>query len=353
MHARATARVTLECNNGCIFCGQVGVSATPPLREQLTETRQRTDAITLVGGEPTLDPALLDHVALARAMGFVRVGLQTNGRKLAEPGYAASLARAGLTDVHLSMHGAESSVHDYHTGRAGSFAETLGGLSAARATGLQVVVATVLTRSNFRALGGLPRLLASRGVAGWLVAVPRSGGRLSAEFDRIMPRLGLALPFALSALEAGEVLGVEVWIAGAPRCLLGPLARWSLPDEPRAFGAECEGCSARQECAGLDGVYLERFGGDEVSPARLRAAAGASAPRDMRVARMFVGPGEMAEVAANARESAAPKRKVALPIAGKVRPALAETTAGSPRRSGESLREILPGLFEPGEPTKG
>jgi hypothetical protein len=310
------------------------------------------DEVTLVGGEPTLDPHLLNHVALARAMGFVRVGLQSNGRKLAERGYAASLASAGLTDVHLSMHGAEGAVHDYHTGTPGSFAETLGGLSSARASGLEVVVATVLTRSNFRALGGLPRILASRGVAGWLVSVPRSGGRLSAGFDRIMPRLGLALPFAMRALEAGEVLGIEVWIAGAPRCLLGPLARWSLPDPSRAFAAECDGCPARPECAGLDEAYLDRFGGDEVSPRRLRdtAPSAAAAPRDMRLARMFVGPGEMA---ASAGESAAPKRKVALPIAGKVQPALAETTAGSPRRSGDALREILPGLFEGGAPTKG
>jgi hypothetical protein len=349
--ARATARVTLDCNNGCIFCGQAGILVNPPLHEQLAEARRQADEVTLVGGEPTLDPRLADHVALAGAMGFVRVGLQTNGRRLAERGYAASLATAGLTDVHLSIHGAENAVHDYHTGVPESLAETLGGLAAARASELEVVVATILTRSNFRALGGLPRLLSSRGVAGWLISVPRAGGRLSGSFDRIMPRLGLALPFALSALEAGEVLGLDVWIAGAPRCLLGPFARWSLPDTPRAFAADCDGCPERQECAGLDATYLDRFGGDEVSPGRLRAARSAeAAPRDTRRARMFVGPGEVARADP---QSTAPNRRVALPIAGKVQPARAETNAATPRRTGDALREILPGLFEPSEPTKG
>jgi hypothetical protein len=36
-------------------------------------------------------------------------------------------------------------------------------------------------------------------------------------------------------------------------------------------------------------------------------------------------------------------------MAGKVKPAVAEATAGSPRRSGEALKELFPGLFE-GEP---
>jgi hypothetical protein len=174
---------------------------------------------------------------------------------------------------------------------------------------------------------------------------------LSGEFDRIMPRLGLALPFALSALEEGEVLGIDVWIAGAPRCLLGPLARWVLLDGARAFAPDCGGCPARTGCPGLDGAYLERFGGDEVSPARLRAARRTEGgPRDARLARMFVGPGE---VAAAAPRDPSPKQKVMLPMAGKVRPAVAETNAASPRRSGDALREILPGLFERSEPTKG
>jgi hypothetical protein len=35
-------------------------------------------------------------------------------------------------------------------------------------------------------------------------------------------------------------------------------------------------------------------------------------------------------------------------MAVKVRPAVAEATAGSPRRSGEALREIFPDLFDGG-----
>ncbi|MGH7434888.1 MAG: radical SAM protein [Polyangiaceae bacterium] len=369
--SRATARVLLECNNGCVFCSQAGVTGGAPFGEQLETARRQGDEVTLVGGEPTLDPRLAEHVAAARRLGFVRVGLQTNGRRLAEAGYVAELARAGLTDVHLSIHGAESAAHDYHTGVAGSFDAALAGLAAARASSLTAVVNTVLTRSSFRSLAGMPKLLSQRGVAGWLVSVPRSAGRLSADFDRLMPRLGLAVPFALSALAAGEKLGLDVGIAGAPRCLLGEYTRWALDDgphvddphgsheaqgrlAPRAFAEACDGCPARAHCPGLDAAYLERFGGDELGPARTRmpATAARSTARDSRIARMFVGPGELGPPATRTPSPNADKGqkgKVALPLAGKVKPAVAEATAGSPRRSGEALKELFPGLFE-GEP---
>lgn len=345
MQPRATARVSLECNNRCVFCGQAGVEGSTPLADQLATARARgDDEVTIVGGEPMLDPRLAERVALARSLGFRRVGLQTNGRRLGETGVAAALAKAGLTDVHLSIHGAEDAVHDYHTGVAGSLVEALAGLAAARANGLMVVVTTVLTRSNFRSLASIPTLLASRGVAAWLVAMPQCGGRLSAAFDRIMPRLGLAIPFALSALEAAEARGMSPWIAGAPRCLLGPFWGWVLPVTPRAFAPDCEGCAARQECPGLDAAYLERFGGDELGATRVARQARAAA-RDDRIARMFVGPGEVASAPALPTGHAAPRR-VALPMLGKVRPGVAEANRASERRSGDALREILPALFD-------
>src|SRR5215472_15658774 len=137
--ARETVRLLLACNNRCVFCAQEGLAdAAASAEEQLAAARSRSDEVTFVGGEPTLDPRLAERVAAARALGFRRVGLQTNGRKLADRTFTAGLARGGLTDVHLSIHGAEAAVHDYHTGVPGSFDECLAGLAAARSEGLDV-----------------------------------------------------------------------------------------------------------------------------------------------------------------------------------------------------------------------
>src|SRR5579859_8129120 len=115
MGARAIVRVLLACNNRCVFCAQDGLPITrTEVETELTALRARSDEVTFVGGEPMLEPRLTAFIGRAKGLGFRRIGVQTNGRGLAAPDFAPALAGAGLTDVHLSVHGADAAVHDYH-----------------------------------------------------------------------------------------------------------------------------------------------------------------------------------------------------------------------------------------------
>jgi hypothetical protein len=340
---RATLRLSLACDNRCVFCAQRGLAddgaAGGDLGERLAALRAGADEITFVGGEPTLHDALTDAIAAARAAGFRAVGVQTNGRRLADVAFAERLVAAGLGDVHLSIHAAAAAAHDYHTGVEGSWRAALAGMAAVRALGAAVVVTTVLTRSNFRGLADLPALLAARGAAAWQIAVPQVAGGAMEAFDRVVPRLGMAIPFALHALDAARTRGLPAFIGGAPLCALGPFAARALPPEaerPRAFAPACDGCAARTGCPGADPAYLARWNGDELAPRDPPAAVA-----DAALARLFVGVGEVAPPAPPSATPAARR----LPVLGKAQPARAEVTAGTPRRSGEALREILPDLF--------
>lgn len=327
---RATLSLGLTCSNACVFCAQdgaiVSVSAAaialPSADDVLARLAVLRDggagAITFTGGEPTLAPdALRAAVLAARDLGFSAIGVQTNGRGLAP--LAASLAAAGLTDVHLSLHGSNAGSHDYHTGREGSFDVLWAAAGAARAASLRVVVTTVLTRSSFRVLSEIPPLLQARGVAAWHIAVPLARGRAADAFDRVYPRLALALPFAIHALELARRLGVPAFTSGAPLCLLGPFAVRSIttPEQPgtRAFHARCEGCAARAACPGVDPTYLARFDGDEL---RARDDLPASADAEP-LAALFVGAGALApELDRTVHEPAQASRK-ALPMYGRLR----------------------------------
>ena len=339
--ARSTVRLLLACNKRCAFCAQDGlVGLDPPLFEaDLERARALSDELTFTGGEPTLDDALASKVSAARAIGFRRVGVQTNGSRLASASYTRALRDAGLTDVHLSVHGADAAVHDYHSGRPGSFGDLLAALHNARTSDLVIAVTTVLTRSNFRVLAGIPKLLERRGASAWFVSVPVIAGRAAALRDRIVPRLGLAIPFALHALAAADAVKLPSWTVGAPACLLGPFATRALASETRAYAAVCETCPAQPSCPGVDPDYLARWGGDELAP---RDAVASAKTSDL--AAMFVGAGETAPREAPAVAAVASARR-SLPMLGKVRPAIAEASAGKERRTGEALREILPALF--------
>lgn len=298
--SRVSLSLTGECSNACVFCAHPG-SSEPVTPERLRALRASgARAITFGGGEPTLVPDALEAaVRAAREVGFEAVGVQTNGHALAAT--ARRLAAAGLSDVHVSLHGPDASSHDHHTGREGSFESLWSGVSAARSAGLRVVATTVLTRSSYRVLSGLPLLLSARGIAAWLVAVPLARGRAEDDFDRVHPRLALALPFALHAIEVARRMGLPAYLSGAPLCLLGPLARHSIsaPEQAgtRAFHERCEACGARDACPGLDPIYLARFGGDELRPREDRPASADAEP----LASLFVGPGELVPPRADGR----------------------------------------------------
>ena len=83
---RAVLRLTTDCNDSCLFCAQRGLTPAPPgaveLRGQLEALRADADELTFVGGEPTVHEGLVGAIEAARALGFTKVGLQTNGRRL-------------------------------------------------------------------------------------------------------------------------------------------------------------------------------------------------------------------------------------------------------------------------------
>ncbi len=309
----------------------------------LRAARELGDEVTFVGGEPTQHPELPTFIGEARRLGFARIGLQTNARRAQA---LPVLAAAGLTDVHLSIHGDTAAAHEYHTGVEGSFSRSFAAVAVARAASLQVVVTTVLTRSNARNLAGLAQLLASRGVTAWSVSVPRARGRAALLFDRVVPRLGVTIPFVLHALQVAEAARLPAFVRGAPLCLLGRFATRALPTEARAYGEACTECEVRGRCPGVEPEYLARFAGDELraGDAPPSGAAGAHA-------RMFVGEGVLAPPRGAPMPESPVHARRALPVLGKVRPAEKEVPRAADRKTGEALREIFTELFD--DPTTG
>ncbi|HJL17667.1 MAG TPA: hypothetical protein RMH99_18530 [Sandaracinaceae bacterium LLY-WYZ-13_1] len=179
----------------------------------------------------------------------------------------AALAARGATGARLLVpwQGARREVHDFHAGE-GAFDATVRALTAARSHGIETWVHTVITRSNARVLGELPARLKARGVRGWIVAWPRVAADDAPAWTARVPRLGLAAPAALAALERARRLGLSAWLHDLPLCVAGPYASRVTTTGARSYGARCESCAARHRCAGVDAAYLRRFGEGELRP---------------------------------------------------------------------------------------
>lgn len=339
MPRRVALQLDTTCDNRCEFCAQAGLAlALPDVERALAEARALADEVTFVGGEPTLHDELPQWIAHARALGFAAVGVQTHARRLADAALVERLRAAGLSDAHVSIHGASARAHDYHVGVEGAFVAVKAALANLR--GVPVVATTVLTRSSMRVLAELPTFLANSGVAAWCVEVPVAAGRAATGFDRVIPRLPLALPFALHALDRAHKLGLPAAIAGAPSCLLGPFAA-RRPTPPRAYAEPCEGCGARASCVGVDPLYVARWGDADLRPVAHEIAI---APLPDALERMFVGVGLRVEHALELPSSPADARR-SLPVLGKVAPAHGETR-GKPQADPDALKGIFPELFD-------
>ncbi len=207
-----------ECNNACTFCAQ-GKLRTSSRRAPIAEILAAIAAvpagepIALQGGEPTLRDDLCEIIRAARERS-PSVLLQTNARRLGGSEYAQKLAEAGLSALDVSLHGCSEAMHDYHTGVAGSFRQSVLGLGRARAAQLPFGITTVVTRSNFRHLAEITHVAHALGARAVHFAALRPFGSALANAPRLGAPPALVAPHAQRAFEMASRLGLQ-WLAGA------------------------------------------------------------------------------------------------------------------------------------------
>jgi radical SAM protein with 4Fe4S-binding SPASM domain len=102
--------------------------------------------IVFTGGEPTLRDDLPELIAHAESLGQI-TGLNTNGRRLADPSYVATLVDAGLDHVQVTVESSDSGIHQN-----------------ALASPLFVMTNTTMLRTNVDTLSDTLDFLAKLGV---------------------------------------------------------------------------------------------------------------------------------------------------------------------------------------------
>jgi len=293
--SRADIKVGFACNNRCVFCAQ-GEKRRGTPRIDPAEIRRRMRAayrpgsgLVLTGGEPTLRKDLPRLVALARALGYQPIQVQTNGRMLSYPAVVRRLLDAGVTELSPALHGPDASVHDALTRAPGSYDETLAGIRNAVRSGARVVTNTVVVRGNLHVLSETIERLAEQGVRHAQLALVHPVGTAAERFDEVVPPIGEAAERMAGAIHRGRALGLDVVTEAVPPCLLPGLedatVEHRIPEttvvdldgepfefsawrrgEGKAKGPPCEGCGRAAECEGPWREFPERFGWGDYRP---------------------------------------------------------------------------------------
>ncbi len=145
--------LTYGCNNGCPHCYNESDRLTMPSLP-LDEWRMVLDRLAelgvphliLTGGEATLHPDLPEVIRYADGLGMI-VGLNTNGRYIAQEAYMQRLAEAGLNHVQITLGSNHAEIHDAMMG-ATSFHQTVRGIESAVKSGVYVITNTTLMKTN-------------------------------------------------------------------------------------------------------------------------------------------------------------------------------------------------------------
>jgi MoaA/NifB/PqqE/SkfB family radical SAM enzyme len=286
-----TVRVNFHCNQACEFCF-VSTHLPPPAEaavRQAIETAGSEEAVlVLSGGEPTLNPRLVEYVQLAKSRGVRAVELQSNATRLGDRALTQALVAAGLDQAMVSLHGSTAAISDGVTAAPGTFAATVRGIDELTSTSVRVRLNFVFCQANREDFPNFVDLVAARwpnvGIVFSFVGshtdvVPRTGA-LIPSFSDVMPPL-------LAGLARARAAGLEVngfdSMCGLPLCLVpeserGAFSKIAIAPDGGAgefVKAEaCARCSEDYRCYGVRRGYAELYGTAELHP--LLADAGFS-----------------------------------------------------------------------------
>ena len=171
----AIVEITSRCNLPCPVCladsaangTDLTVAQVASALERLRQTEGAVTPLQFAGGEPTLHPDLLDIVRSARAMGYRKLEIDSNGLLLASrASLAGDLRAAGLTGVYLQMDALNPEASTWIRGRD-LLPQKLRAIENCRNAGLQVVLSvTVVPGVNDRYLWDMIRFAADQRLTG-------------------------------------------------------------------------------------------------------------------------------------------------------------------------------------------
>lgn len=216
--------LTYRCNNKCKMCA-VG---DRPRRDMDAGTcrklledyfSRRVKMVDFDGGEPTIHPDFFKIIDAARRIGYEKITVTTNGRRLASRKFAARVLSGGITDLLISLYSHNSRTHEKITEVPGSFDQTVRGIRNAlqlKPDGVNFGVNTVVVKDNYRNIGALMKLLVEFGVPRLNVQFPTPFGRARREHTP---------PLKEACDKLGRAIGryggkLEVRVINLPPCVM-------------------------------------------------------------------------------------------------------------------------------------
>ncbi len=291
------------CNNRCVFCtsgqqtelGRARPLETQPIIDRIDAAfAQGMRKLTLLGGEPTLQPGFKDVLRRAVELGFEEIVVFTNGVKTARPAYVDELlAIASNITWRISLQGATKAAHERTTKKSGSFDRIVRSLENLHQRGEHITVNMCVVQSNFESVSEFPALILPFDAQQLHLDMVRpldAGERSDEDFAQMIPHYSDMVP-ALRKMVAGFPDDFDVNIGNLPYCIAPDLAPVIHHDGERTYTVavndtslsdpwdkyevkrrdkgkpeSCQQCVFEARCNGVFDRYVELYGTSELVP---------------------------------------------------------------------------------------
>ncbi|GEM_PF-3182483 len=289
------------CNNNCIFC----CSRHPDLRGRQNgrsinsrslkiecKKRANINSVMFTGGESMLHQNLPGLVKDARKMGYRNITLQTNGRLLKYKDACIDLLKKGVNEVHVSLHGSNSKIHDAMARTPGAFKQTCEGIdniiSLKKSFPLKIYTSFTITKMNYKDIYNYLLLLSSwGGIDGAVLNTLMYVGNAAAFFKQIfVSYTDIAKEFQSSLKKLQKTqrgIFFPINITPMPVCLMKGFEKYAGIQEtplqiqnnkveilkrcsPTIKNKKCLPCAHKNVCSGIDAFYAKNIGWQEIIP---------------------------------------------------------------------------------------
>ena len=310
------------CNNNCVFCMEedrdaryINNSAMTPERVRwVLESHQGAEEVCFTSGEPTTRDELPEFIRWAKELGYPRISIMTNGRRVGYFPYAVALAKGGMNRFYISIHGHTKKLHEGLTRTPESFEQTVAGLDSIaklKRYGVDLHTSTVITKRNLPDMAEIYAFLREHGVDQVVFNVMQANGRADTHFEQIFPTYSEIASQFRAFIEASSEKQPMAFLVDIPLCTtqgvpdfnrgyveqyrhfdldtqvhlpaettetrqerrgegdgkdLLMVLRSDLDDAQRLKRESCANCKYESVCEGVWKNYLKRYGWDEFVP---------------------------------------------------------------------------------------
>jgi MoaA/NifB/PqqE/SkfB family radical SAM enzyme len=301
-----TIHLTRACNSRCKFCttdpsmsgNKIDNIDLKEVDELLASNKdQGFEAVSVIGGEPTIYRGLEDVLMLIQQHGYPMIQMATNGRRLASHEYAEKIVNLGVSFFTVSLHTSDPELHDDLTGAPGGWHEIVKSIQNIKKLGQEVQTMSVISQQTYRTLRQTVELLIDLDVDLIGLSAMCPGGLASVHWQDLKVSYEEIFPYLEEAIATCREAGRGVVLEGFPFCAVRPYQQLcaEYPDtrrEKMLFHGhliedydtcmnttskvripECTGCSVRKTCGGFYRGYANSFGFEDFTAITISSPA--------------------------------------------------------------------------------